>query len=152
MSNNGIPTPRQTYTLKYSKESIIEKLKYIALEMPTYKYISYNQDLNTLRIEITRSFQPQHLDFRFDETISNDETKFEVEVSKHTGGMTDDDSSLHAKKNLEEIMDFLIKCLKGYLISEEDKKAAKKGQIGNMIFVAVVFVAVVWWIGSGIYW
>jgi len=119
--------------------------------MPTYKFLNQNDTLNSLRIEITRGFQPQHLDFRFEESDSSN-CNFEIEVSKHTGGMTDDDSNLYAKKNLDEIMEFLVKCLEGYKITEEDKKSAKSQQTTNVIIAIVVFIAIVWWIGSGIWW
>ena len=149
--SNSIPTPRQSYTLGHSKEKIIEMLKYIATELPTYKFLSENKALNSVRLEITRGFQPQHLDVRFEESDS-DQTKFEIEVSKFTGGMTDDDSNLYAKKNLDECMDYLVKCLDGYKITEEDKSAAKKNQNTNMIVVGIVTIVVIWWIGSGIWW
>jgi hypothetical protein len=149
--SNSIPTPRQRYSLKYPKEKIVTTLKYISEEMPTYKFLNQNDTLNSLRIEITRGFQPQHLDFRFEESDSSN-CNFEIEVSKHTGGMTDDDSNLYAKKNLDEIMEFLVKCLEGYKITEEDKKSAKSQQTTNVIIAIVVFIAIVWWIGSGIWW
>ena len=101
--SNSIPTPRQTYTIKYSKNKIKETIKYITEELPTYKFLENNEKLDSIRIQITRGFQPQHLDIRFQE--DNEElTKFEIEVSKHTGGMSDDDSSLYAKQNLDELM------------------------------------------------
>jgi hypothetical protein len=65
-----------------------------------------------MRIEITRGFQPQHLDVRFQDN-NEESTRFEFEVSKHTGGMTDDDSNLYAKQNLDEFISFLLKCLEG---------------------------------------
>ena len=92
------------------------------------------------------------MDFRFDDTEDLSKCSFEIEVSKSTGGMTDDDSSLYAKKNLEESMDFLVKCLGGYEITEADKKAASKNQQQNIITALIVFIAVIWWIGSGIWW
>jgi len=149
--NNAIPTPRQTYTIENTKEEIINALEYIANELPTYKLLDKNEKLNSLRIEITRGFQPQHLDVRFQETDS-DKTTFEIEVSKHTGGMTNDDSNLYAKKNLDECMGYLIKCLDGYKITEEDKQAVKKSQMTNVLIVGVIMVVLIWWIGSGIWW
>ena len=149
--SNSIPTPRQAFTLKYGQDKVEEMITYIASEMPTYKFINKNDALNSIRIEITRGFQPQHLDIRFQEN-SDEATSFEVEVSKHTGGMTDDDSNLYAKKNLDQFMDFLVKCLEGYKITEEDKKSAKNAQLTTILFVGVFVVAAVWWIGSGIWW
>ena len=149
--NNSIPTPRQTYTIKYSKNKIKETIKYIAEEFHTYKFLENNEQLDSIRIQITRGFQPQHLDIRFQE--DNEElTKFEIEVSKHTGGMTDDDSNLYAKQNLDEFMSFLLKCLDGYKITDEDKKSVQNKQLVNMLVVGVILVAVIWWIGSGIWW
>lgn len=140
--SNSIPTPRQTFTIKYSKDKIKETIKYIADELPTYKFLENNEKLDSIRIEITRGFQPQHLDIRFQE--DNDElTKFEIEVSKHTGGMTDDDSNLYAKQNLDELMSFLLKCLDGYKITDEDKKSAQNKQLVNMLIVGVVLVIVI---------
>ena len=115
------------------------------------KFLNKNDTLNSLRIQITRGFQPQHLDFRFQET-EDDKSVFEIEVSKHTGGMTNDDSMLYAKRNLEECVDFLIKCLDGYKITEEDKSKAKNNQTLNVVLVIVVIALFVWWIGSGIWW
>ena len=149
--SNSIPTPRQTFTIKYSKNSIKETIKYIADELPTYKFLENNEKLDSIRIQITKGFQPQHLDIRFQE--DNDElTKFEIEVSKHTGGMTDDDSNLYAKQNLDELMSFLLKCLDGYKITDEDKKSTQNKQLVNIIIVGVVLVIVIWWFGSGIWW
>lgn len=144
-----IPTPRQTYTIKYSKDKIKETIKYISEELPTYKFLENNEKLDSIRIQITRGFQPQHLDIRFQE--DNEElTKFEIEVSKNTGGMSDDDSSLYAKQNLDELMSFLLKCLDGYIITDEDKKSAQNKQLINMLIVGVVMVIFIWWIGAGI--
>jgi hypothetical protein len=149
--SNSIPTPRQTYTLKYNQNKIEEIITYITNELPTYKFLEKNTTLNSIRIQITRGFQPQHMDIRFQDT--NDEaTTFEIEISKHTGGMTDDDSSLYAKQNLDELMSFLTKCLDGYKITEEDKKSAQNKRLLNMLLIGVVMVAVIWWIGAGIWW
>ena len=149
--SNSIPTPRQTFTIKYSKNSIKETIKYIADELPTYKFLENNEKLDSIRIQITKGFQPQHLDIRFQE--DNDElAKFEIEVPKHTGGMTDDDSNLYAKQNLDELMSFLLKCLDGYKITDEDKKSTQNKQLVNIIIVGVVLVIVIWWFGSGIWW
>jgi hypothetical protein len=149
--SNSIPTPRQTYNINYSKDKIKETIKYIAEELPTYKFLENNEQLDSMRIQITRGFQPQHLDIRFQEA-SAESTKFEIEVSKHTGGMTNDDSSLYAKQNLDELMSFLLKCLDGYKITEEDKKSAQNKQLINMLVVGVVMVILIWWIGSDIWW
>ena len=40
---NSIPTPRQTFTLKYEQNKIEEIITYIANEMPTYKFIKKNE-------------------------------------------------------------------------------------------------------------
>ena len=150
--SNSIPTPRQTFTLKYGQDKIEEMITYIANEMPTYKFIIKNEALNSIRIEITRGFQPQHLDIRFQNNSDESTTSFEVEVSKHTGGMTDDDSNLYAKKNLDQLMDFLVRCLEGYKITEEDKKSAKNAQLLTIFFVSLLVIAFIWWVGSGIWW
>ena len=76
--SNSIPTPRQTFTIKYSKDSIKETIKYIADELPTYKFLENNEKLDSIRIQITRGFQPQHLDIRFQE--DNDEFTHFVET------------------------------------------------------------------------
>ena len=149
---NSIPTPRQTFTLKYGQDKIEEMITYIANEMPTYKFINKNEALNSIRIEITRGFQPQHLDIRFQNNSDESTTSFEVEVSKHTGGMTDDDSNLYAKKNLDQLMDFLVRCLEGYKITEEDKKSAKNAQLITIFFISLLVIAFIWWVGSGIWW
>lgn len=149
--SNSIPTPRQTYTIKYSKGKIKETIKYIAEELPTYKFLENNEQLDSIRIQITRGFQPQHLDIRFQED-NEESSKFEVEVSKHIGGMTNDDSNLYAKQNLDELMSYLLKCLEGYKITDEDKKSAQKKQLTNMFVVGVILIVVIWWIGSGIWW
>jgi len=150
--SNSIPTPRQTFTLKYGQDKIEEMITYIANEMPTYKFINKNEALNSIRIEITRGFQPQHLDIRFQNNSDESTTSFEVEVSKHTGGMTDDDSNLYAKKNLDQLMDFLVRCLEGYKITEEDKKSAKNAQLITIFFISLLVIAFIWWVGSGIWW
>jgi hypothetical protein len=150
--SNSIPTPRQTFTLKYGQDKIEEMITYIANEMPTYKFINKNEALNSIRIEITRGFQPQHLDIRFQNNSDESTTSFEVEVSKHTGGMTDDDSNLYAKKNLDQLMDFLVRCLEGYKITEEDKKSAKNAQLLTIFFISLLVIAFIWWVGSGIWW
>lgn len=149
--SNSIPTPRQTYTIKYSKGKIKETIKYIAEELPTYKFLENNEQLDSIRIQITRGFQPQHLDIRFQED-NEESSKFEVEVSKHIGGMTNDDSNLYAKQNLDELMSYLLKCLEGYKITDEDKKSAQKKQLTNMFVVGVILIVVIWWIGWGIWW
>jgi hypothetical protein len=45
-----------------------------------------------------------------------------------------------------------VKCLEGYKITEEDKKSAKNAQLTTILFVGVIVVVLVWWIGSGIWW
>jgi hypothetical protein len=149
--SNSISTPRQTYTIKYSKDKIKEIIKYISEELPTYKVLQINEQLDSIRIEITRGFQPQHLDVRFQDN-NEESTRFEIEVSKHTGGMTDDDSNLYAKQNLDEFISFLLKCLEGYKITEEDKTRVAAKQRNNMLIAGFVAVILIWWIGYGIWW
>ena len=143
--SDAISTPRQNFTLKNTQTEIEEKLRYITDNLPIYKFIEKNDALNSIRIEATRSFQSQHLDFRFQES-NETSTTFEVEVSKSTGGMTNDDSSLYAKKNMDDVMSYLTKCLGGYVITEEDAKKLQSEQNNNMILYAVVFVIVMIWI------
>ena len=148
--NNAIPTPRQTFTLNFSQQEIEDKIKYISDEIPIYKYLDKNDTLNSIRVEATKSFQPQHLDIRFQNTDEST-TTFEIEVSKHTGGMTNDDSSLYAKQNLDEFMGFLTKCLQGGEITEEDKKSLKSAQNKNMIMYGVITVVIIWFfLGGGL--
>jgi|TARA_B110000467_G_scaffold125883_1_gene118464 hypothetical protein len=137
--SDTISTPRQNFTLKNTQTEIEEKLRYITDKLPIYKFIEKNDALNSIRIEATRSFQSQHLDFRFQES-NETSTTFEVEVSKSTGGMTNDDSSLYAKKNMDDVMSYLTKCLDGYVITEEDAKKLQSEQNNNMILYAVGFV------------
>ena len=137
--SDTISTPRQNFTLKNTQTEIKEKLRYITDKLPIYKFIEKNDALNSIRIEATRSFQSQHLDFRFQES-NETSTTFEVEVSKSTGGMTNDDSSLYAKKNMDDVMSYLTKCLDGYVITEEDAKKLQSEQNNNMILYAVGFV------------
>ena len=137
--SDAISTPRQNFTLKNTQTEIEEKLRYITDKLPIYKFIEKNDALNSIRIEATRSFQSQHLDFRFQES-NETSTTFEVEVSKSTGGMTNDDSSLYAKKNMDDVMSYLTKCLDGYVITEEDSKKLQSEQNNNMILYAVGFV------------
>ena len=137
--SDAISTPRQNFTLKNTQTEIEEKLRYITDKLPIYKFIEKNDALNSIRIEATRSFQSQHLDFRFQESKETS-TTFEVEVSKSTGGMTNDDSSLYAKKNMDDVMSYLTKCLDGYVITEEDAKKLQSEQNNNMILYAVGFV------------
>jgi hypothetical protein len=66
--NNAIPTPRQSYTLKYPQDKIENVIKYITETLPTYKLLEKNTVLNSIRVQVTRAFQPQHLDIRFQET------------------------------------------------------------------------------------
>jgi hypothetical protein len=143
--SDTISTPRQNFTLKNTQTEIEEKLRYITEKLPIYKFIEKNDALNSIRIEATRSFQSQHLDFRFQES-NETSTTFEVEVSKSTGGMTNDDSSLYAKKNMDDVMSYLTKCLDGYVITEEDAKKLQSEQNNNMILYAVVFVIIMIWI------
>jgi len=146
--NNAIPTPRQNYTLKYTQDEIENAIIYIADKLPTYKLLDNNKTLNSLRIEARRAFQPQHLDIRFQDSEEGS-TTFEIEVSKFTGGMTNDDSNLYAKKNLDEFMTFLVKCLEGYKITEEDIKTLKKGQNMNMIFYIIFMIILLWFFFGG---
>ena len=148
--SNAIPTPRQNYTLKFTRDEIENSIIYIAEKLPTYKLLDNNKTLNSIRVQATRALQPQHLDIRFQES-EGDSTTFEIEVSKFSGGMTNDDSNLYAKKNLDEFMTFLVKCLEGYKITEDDIKTLKKGQNMNVIFY-IIFIAILIWffLGGGL--
>jgi len=139
--SDAISTPRQTYTLKNNQKEIEEKIRYICEKLPIYKFLEKNDALNSIRVEATRSFQSQHLDFRFQES-NETSTNFEVEVSKSTGGMTNDDSSLYAKKNLDDFMGYLTKCLGGYQITEEDAKTVQSEQNKNMLFGVGFFIII----------
>ena len=138
--SDAISTPRQTFTLKNDQKEIEEKIIYISEKLPIYKFLEKNDALNSIRVEATRSFQSQHLDFRFQES-NETSTTFEVEVSKSTGGMTNDDSSLYAKKNLDDFMSYLTKCLGGYQITEEDAKSVQSEQNKNMLLYVAFFIA-----------
>lgn len=139
--SDAISTPRQTFTLKNDQKEIEEKIRYISEKLPIYKFLEKNDALNSIRVEATRSFQSQHLDFRFQES-NETSTTFEVEVSKSTGGMTSDDSSLYAKKNLDDFMSYLTKCLGGYQITEEDAKSVQSEQNKNMLLYVVFFIVI----------
>ena len=145
---DAIATPKQQFTLAHSKDNVEEKIKYICDEMPLYKFISKNESLNSIRVEATRAFQPQHLDFRFQESDSESAT-FELEISKHTGGMTNDDSNLFAKENMDEFMDYLSRCLDGYKITDEDKKKQQSAQNKNMVLYFVVGILLLWFFFFG---
>ena len=79
--SNAIPTPRQNYTLKFTRDEIENSIIYIAEKLPTYKLLDNNKTLNSIRVQATRALQPQHLDIRFQES-EGDSTTFEIEVSK----------------------------------------------------------------------
>jgi hypothetical protein len=146
MSNNAVATPRQTFTLNYSKIEVENKIKYLCEQLPTYNFTSQNDSLNSIRVEAIGAFQKQHLDFRFQNTEEN-KCSFELEVSKATGGMTNGDSILKAKKNIDEFMEYLTKCLGGYEISTEDIDKLKKAKNNNMLFYLIIFIlfAFVWY-------
>jgi hypothetical protein len=146
MSVDAIPTPKQVFTLKHSRKIVEEKIKYICEKLPTYNFLSQNDTLNSIRIEAVGAFQKQHLDFRFQDTDENT-CVFELEVSKFTGGMTNGDSILKAKKNMDEFMEYLTKCIGGYEITEEDIKKLKDAKNKNMLFYMIILVifAFVWY-------
>jgi len=148
MSNNAIATPRQLFTLNFPKKDVENKIKYLCEKLPTYVFMNQNETLNSMRIEAKGAFLSQHMDFRFQNT-DEDICIFELEVSKSTGGMTNDDSILKAKKNIDEFMEFLTKCLEGYEISEEDINKLKKSQTNNMIFYVIFFIILLWFFFGG---
>ena len=63
--------------------------------------------------------------------------------------MTNDDSIYKAKKNLDEFMEYLTKCLAGYEISDEDINKLKKNQTNSMIFYIIFFIIIVWFFFGG---
>jgi hypothetical protein len=149
MSNNAIATPKQTFTLNYPKKEVESKIKYLCDKLPTYTFLNQNDTLNSMRVEAKGAFLSQHLDFRFQNTDENT-CVFELEVSKSTGGMTNDDSILKAKNNMDEFMEFLTKCLSGYEITDEDVKKLKKGRARTMILYLIFIAVLVWfWFGGG---
>ena len=139
MSNNAVATPRQTYTLNFPKKNVESKIKYLCDKLPTYNFLNQNETLNSIRVEAKGAFLSQHLDFRFQ---NSDESTcvFELEVSKSTGGMTNDDSILKAKKNMDEFMEYLTKCLGGYEITEDDINKLKKAKNNSIIFYIIFFI------------
>lgn len=148
MSNNAITTPRQTFTLNYSKNEVENKIKYLCEKLPTYVFLNQNETLNSIRVEAKGAFTSQHLDFRFQHTDENS-CAFELEVSKSTGGMTNDDSILKAKKNMDEFMEYLTKCLAGYEITEDDVAKLKKAKSNSMIFYIIFFIIIIWFFFGG---
>ena len=148
MSNNAVATPRQTYTLNFPKNEVENKMKYLCEKLPTYNFLNQNDTLNSIRVEAKGAFLSQHLDFRFQ---NSDESKcvFELEVSKSTGGMTNDDSILKAKKNMDEFMEYLTKCLGGYEITEDDINKLEKAKNNSMIFYIIFFVIIIWFLFGG---
>ena len=148
MSNDAIATPRQSFTLNYSRSEVESKIKYLCDKLPTYNFLNQNDALNSIRVEAKGAFQSQHLDFRFQNDTENT-CVFELEVSKTTGGMTNDDSIYKAKKNLDEFMEYLTKCLAGYEISDEDINKLKKNQTNSMIFYIIFFIIIVWFFFGG---
>jgi hypothetical protein len=148
MSNNAIAPPKQSFTLNFSKKEVENKIKYLCEKLPTYFLLNQNETLNSIRIEAKGAFLSQHMDFRFQNTDENI-CIFELEVSKSTGGMTNDDSILKAKKNIDEFMEYLTKCLEGYEITEEDIKKLKKSQTNSMIFYIIFFIILLWFFFGG---
>jgi len=143
--SNAISTPRQTFTLDFSREDVESKIQYVCDRLPTYVFKDKNDALNSIRVEATQAIQTQHMDFRFQDSEEG-KCKFELEISKSTGGMTDDDSTMFAKKNMEEFMDYLTKCLGGYEISDADVQEIKSAQSKNVILYIIVFVLIMIWI------
>jgi hypothetical protein len=148
MSNNAIATPRQTFNLNFPKKEVENKIKYLCEKLPTYNFLSENDTLNSLRVEAKGAFLSQHLDFRF-QSLDENTCVFELEVSKSTGGMTNDDSILKAKKNMDEFMEFLTKCLGGYEISEEDINTLNKNKNNSVIFYIIFFIIIFWFFFGG---
>lgn len=148
MSSNAIATPRQSFTLNFPKKDVENKIKYLCEKLPTFNFLNQNETLNSIRVEAKGAFLSQHLDFRFQNSESNI-CIFELEVSKSTGGMTNDDSILKAKKNMDEFMEYLTKCLEGYEITEEDINKLKKNQMNNMIFYIIFFIILLWFLFGG---
>lgn len=148
MSNNAIATPRQTFTLKFPQNEVVSKIKYLCDKLPTYNFINQNEMLNSIRVEAKGAFLSQHLDFRFQNADENI-CVFELEVSKSTGGMTNDDSVFKAKKNLDEFMEYLTKCLGGYEITEEDINKLNKAKNNNLIFYIIVLIILAWFFFGG---
>ncbi|WP_445956228.1 hypothetical protein [Yeosuana sp.] len=146
--SNAIATPKQVFTLKYSRKQIEETIKYICEKLPTYNFLSQNDTLNSLRIEAKGAFLTQHLDFRF-QNSDEDTCVFELEVSKSTGGMTNDDSILKAKKNMDEFMDYLTKCINGYQITEEDINKLKSSRTNSIILYIIVIALIIWFFFGG---
>ena len=58
--------------------------------------------------------------------------------------MTNDDSILKAKKNMDEFMDYLTKCLVGYEITEGDINKLNKSQTNTMIFYVIAIIIIIW--------
>ncbi|MEB3119756.1 MAG: hypothetical protein VKL41_00855 [Snowella sp.] len=146
--SNAIATPRQTFTLNYTKNEIINKIKYLCEKLPTYNFLNQNDTLNSIRVEAKGAFLSQHMDFRFQNSDENI-CVFELEVSKSTGGMTNDDSILKAKKNMDEFMEYLTKCLGGYEISEEDINKLKNSQTNSIILYIIFFIIIAWFFFGG---
>jgi hypothetical protein len=148
MSNDAVATPRQTYTLNFPKKEVESKMKYLCEKLPTYNFLNQNDTLNSIRVEAKGAFLSQHLDFRFQ---NSDERTcvFELEVSKSTGGMTNDDSILKAKKNMDEFMEYLTKCLGGYEITEDDVNKLKKAKNNNIIFYIIFLIIIIWFFFGG---
>jgi len=146
--SNAVPTPKQTFNLDYSQEKVEQTIKSICEKLPTYNFISSNQSLRSIRVEAKGAFLSQHLDFRF-QNSNNESCQFELEISKSTGGMTNDDSMLKAKKNMDEFMDFLTRCLEGYEITEEDVSNLKKSQANSVIFYIIAIIILVWFFFGG---
>lgn len=148
MSNNAVATPRQTYTLNFPKKEVESKMKYLCEKLPTYNFLNQNDTLNSIRVEAKGAFLSQHLDFRF-QNSGESTCVFELEVSKSTGGMTNDDSMMKAKKNMDEFMEYLTKCLGGYEITEEDINKLKKSKTNSMIFYVIFLIILAWFFFGG---
>ena len=63
--------------------------------------------------------------------------------------MTNDDSMLKAKKNMDEFMEYLTKCLGGYEITDEDVNKLKKSQANSMIFYVIALIIIIWFFFGG---
>ena len=148
MSNSAVAPPKQNFVLDYPKEDVENKIKYLCEKLPTYNFLNQNDALNSIRVEAKGAFLSQHLDFRF-QKVDENKCVFELEVSKSTGGMTHDDSLLKAKKNMDEFMDYLTKCLDGYEITQEDISKLKKSQVNTMIFYLIFSIIIIWFLFGG---
>lgn len=148
MANNAVATPKQTFTLNFSRSEVENKIRYMCEKLPTYVFLNHNEVMNSIRVEAKGAFTNQHMDFRF-QPSSDGTCVFELEISKSTGGMTNDDSMLKAKNNMDEFMEYLTKCLGGHEITEEDVAKLKKNKANSMVFYVIVGIVLIWFFFGG---